>query len=145
MSSRCVLLAVSLAPLVGLGACQSAQLTPSLLALTVDSAVYHRRGQSPLAVPFTLANNGATPVYLPQCDGSPAAVIDRWMEGTWRFLQGGFCNGAQPPLLVLPPRQSARGVVTIYESGAYRLRVSATADTSRASDDGTFSKEFDVW
>jgi hypothetical protein len=145
MPSRLGLLATSLAPLLGLAACHPAVPLPSPLALAVDSTAYHRRGQSPVAVPFTLTNNGQTLVYIAQCNGSPVAVIDRWIEGNWRFLEGGFCNGGQPSPLELPPGRSLQGVVIIYDGGAYRLRVSATHVTGQANEGDVSSKEFDVW
>lgn len=141
MSSRVVRLTVFLV----LAACQPSPPPPSPLLLTVDSAAYHRRGQSPVSVSFAITNNGQAPLSVPQCDGSPAAEIDRWVRGGWLFAQGGYCNGGQPSPLELLPGHSLQGAVTIYESGAYRLRVSATPDTGRASEGGASSKEFDVY
>jgi hypothetical protein len=96
-------------------------------------------------VPFTITNKSAITVNVPQCDGGPAAQIDQWVRGGWLFSQGGYCNGGQPSPLKLMPGQSAQGVVFIYESGAYRLRVSVTPDSARSSEGGAYSKDFNVY
>jgi hypothetical protein len=145
MLPKLVLLAASLAPAVGLAACHPAPPPVSPLVLAIDSAVYHRRGQSPISIAFAIVNHGTAPVYVPQCDGSPAVEIDRWVRGGWLFSQGGYCNGGQPTPLKLNPGHTLQGAVTLYESGAYRLGVGVTPDTGRTSDDRAYSKDFDVY
>jgi hypothetical protein len=145
MPSRIVRLTACLVPALVLGACQPPPSPPSPLILTVDSAAYHRRGQSPVSVSFSITNSGQAPLSVAQCDGSPAAQIDRWVRGGWLFAQGGYCNGGPPPPLELLPGHSLQGAVTIYEGGAYRLRVSAVTDSGRTGEGGAFSKEFDVY
>jgi hypothetical protein len=128
-----------------LGACHAAVVPPLPVVLAVDSTVYHRQGQSPIAVGFTITNTGQRPYYVWQCDGQPQALIDRLSWGTWRFWEGGFCNGGQVTPLALSPGRAVRGVVTLDVSGPFRLRISATPDPQEPYDWAASSRGFDVW
>jgi hypothetical protein len=138
------LLLVPLLALVSVG-CHAAVQPELPVALTVDSAVYHRPGQSPVSVPFAVTNNGPTPVRMAQCEGRAVAVVDRWGVGGWRFLDGGFCNGGTPAPLELAAGASAHGVVILYDGGAYRLRVNWVSEASGSREASGSSKSFEVW
>lgn len=127
------------------GGCHAAVQPELPVALTLDSAIYHRIGQSPVTVPFAVTNNGSSPVRVTQCNGQPVAVVDRWGVGGWRFLDGGFCNGAAPASLDLAAGASAHGVVILYDGGAYRLRVIWIAAAPGSQETTGSSKSFDVW
>lgn len=116
MMLRSLCRAGALAASAAVGACQAGSVLPQPLAVAVDSATYHRHGESSVAVPFTIANAGPQSLYVWQCDGSPEALIDRLSLGTWRFLEGGFCNG-QASRLAIAPGDSVRGTVTLLSSG----------------------------
>lgn len=145
MQQRVVLPVWVFASVLTLGGCRAAPVLPSPLALTVDSTDFHRRGQSPRQISFGVTNRGTGVLYLPQCNGHPMGLIDHWSLGAWRYLDGEFCNGAAPALRAIAPGDSARGVVTIYESGAYRLRVSAAADSAKSVAGPVSTREFNVW
>ena len=114
----------------------------SPLALVTDSLVFHRQGQSPALVRFAVVNRGNQPASVAQCNGQPAAVIDRLAWGNWRFLEGGYCNGGPQPPMALGPGDSLSGVVTVYQGGNYRLRL-ATVVGGREID--VPSQAFDIW
>jgi hypothetical protein len=140
---RCLLL-VPLFALV-FGGCHAAVQPDLPVVLAVDSAAYHRLGQSPVAVPFAVTNDGPTPIHVAQCDGRPVAVVDGWGVGGWRFLDGGFCNGGTPAPLELAAGASAHGVVILYEGGAYRLRVNWVSEAPGSREASGSSKSFEVW
>jgi hypothetical protein len=141
-SKSYLLCAAALASLFG--ACQPSPVTPEPLVLAIDSTAYHRRGQSPLPIPFKVTNNGERPVYVPECNGQPSVLIDYLSWGNWRNFDGGFCNG-DGSTLALVPGGSAEGTATLYQSGHFRLRVGAMPDPQGPVDWETASKPFDVW
>jgi hypothetical protein len=128
-----------------MGACHPGVVQPLPLALAVDSSAYHRAGQAPVAVPFRVTNTGSGPVYLAQCGGQPLVLVDRLSWGTWRLMEGGFCNGAQEPPVELAPGDTARGLITLYAGGNFRLRIAGAEDPQGSYDRAAASREFDVW
>ena len=145
MPSKTASLLVQVASILFISACHPAPMPPTPLTLAVDSTAYHRRGQAPVTVPFAIANTGSTPLYVSQCDGSPAPVIDRLIWGNWRFWEGGFCNGGSSVPLLLPPGNSVLGMVAFYSGGHFRLRVGTTTDPQSSGSRVIASREFDVW
>jgi hypothetical protein len=133
---------------LALAACayQPETVPPSPLHLVVDSTAFHRRGQSPVAVPFTITNAGEATVYVAQCNGNPVALVDRLAWGSWRSFDGGFCNGGSQAPLALASGASVSGSVWLYDGGNYRLRVGTTREP--ATDTGFLeiaSRSFDIW
>jgi hypothetical protein len=128
-----------------LGGCHPAPIRPSPLALSIDSAAFHRRGQSPVLVPFSIANTGPATLYVRQCEGHPMPELDRWSLGAWRFSDGNYCNGSPPSLLSLSPGSSLQGAITVYDGGAYRLRVNAANAGGETVPHTEASRDFNVW
>jgi hypothetical protein len=140
------LLLISLSSAAGLCACHNARPTVQAapLRLSVDSTAYHRHGREPMAVRYTLTNTGSSTLYVRQCGGAPVPGIERISWGSWRFWEGGFCNGGSASLLPLAPGDSVDGTVTFYSGGRYRLGIGAVTDSG---DEGrtAVSPGFDVW
>ena len=100
--------------------------------------------RKPGGVGFTLVNRGASPVYVARCNGMVVPLIDRLSWGNWRYEEARFCNGGQTTSLELAPGGSIHGSVAVYNSGAYRFRVSVV--TSRPTQESiTSSQAFDIW
>jgi hypothetical protein len=137
--------AAIVASALGLGACRTAPVAPLPLALTVDSNAYHRQGQSPVTVSFTLADTGKAPVFVAQCNQMPAAEVDWIVDGGWRYLDGAFCNGGSPPPLRLAPGDSVRGTVVLVTGGHYRLRITGVVPPASETSEVARSAGFDVW
>jgi len=136
---------VRLLSLLAVLGCHTGPAAPSPLSVAVDSGAYHRHQGGPLTIRFTLTNGGTTVLFLPQCDGLPSPAIERISWGTWRFWQGGFCNGGTPPPLPLPPGGTLRGSVVIAEGGHFRLAIGSGFGREGETDLMAFSREFDVW
>jgi hypothetical protein len=134
----------AVALLAGL-ACRTPPASPQPVRLAADSAAFHRQGQSPAVVPFTITNAGSRPVYLAQCGGQLAPLVDRLRWGSWSYLEGGFCNGSETSPLALPPGGSATGTIAIYQGGNYRLRIATHSDSAGSGSGEALSREFDVW
>jgi len=108
--------------------------------------VYHRKGQSALAVSFTISNAGQSTVYIGRCNGSAMASLDRIDVVGWRVVEGGQCNGGSLTHDLLAPGNSFTGSIWIYEGGSYRLRLRADLDPD--GDTGSLevmSKTLDVY
>jgi hypothetical protein len=134
-----------IAPALGVGACRTAPVAPLPLALTVDSSAYHRQGQSPVTVSFTLADTGKAPILVAQCNQLPAPEVDWIVDGGWRYTEGAFCNGGSAPPLRLAPGDSVRGSVVLANGGHYRLRVTGAVPPATESREVARSAGFDVW
>ena len=117
----------------------------SPFTVSLDSTAYHRRGNSPVSVPFTVTNRGDGTIYLAQCRGAATAVVDRLSWGNFRQLEGDFCSGAAEPPLALASGASAGGSVLLYEGGNYRLRVAAAEQPDGTGRKDVASQPFDVW
>jgi hypothetical protein len=139
----CAALSRALLPVLVLPACHPGPVGPVSVVLSIDSTSYHRQGQSPVTVGFTITNAGPRPVYIPRCGGEPALLIDHWSRGNWRYLEGGFCNGAAGDPAAVAPGGTLRGITVIYRSGAYRLRMAPGPGDSSA--EAGASTSFDVW
>jgi len=119
---------------------------PAPLRLTTDSTAYHRKGQSALAVSFTITNAGPATVYVMRCNGSAIASLDRIDWVGWRVVEGAQCNGGSITNDALPPGTSFTGSTRIYEGGSYRLRLSADPDPdSEKASLEVVSKTLDVY
>lgn len=138
---RCLVLTVS----TSVPACRAPSIAPQPLVLAVDSTAYHRRGQSPVLVPFTITNGGVSTQYVTQCNGSPAAVIDRLVWGSWSSWEGAFCNGGPSPPLAVPAGRSVQGAVTLYASGHFRLRIGTAISPKASAGQELATPGFDVW
>ena len=119
--------------------------TPVPFAVTLDSTAYHRRGNSPVSIPFTVTNRSSGTLYLTQCKGSATAVVDRLSWGNFRQLEGDFCSGPAEPPLALAAGASASGSVLLYDGGNYRLRVAASGHPDGTGRIDVASQPFDVW
>ena len=114
-------------------------------AVAIDSTAYHRRGNSPVSIPFTVTNRSSETLYLTQCKGSATAVVDRLSWGNFRQLEGDFCSGPAEPPLALAAGASASGSVLLYDGGNYRLRVAASGHPDGTGRIDVASQPFDVW